>query len=47
MEKGNIPECVKENREWVDNPGGSEAISKGSKTYRIVTVIKDELGDEP
>ena len=35
---------MKESKEWADNLGGSEAISKGSKTYWIVGDVKDRLG---
>ena len=35
---------MKENREWADDLGGLEAISKGSKMYQIVRDVEDRLG---
>ena len=35
---------MKENREWAHDLGGSEAILKGLKTYRIVGDVEDRLG---
>ena len=39
-DSGNIPESMKENRECVDDPSGSEAISKGLKCIKLLKSLK-------
>ena len=34
---------MKENREWADNLGGLEAVSKGLKTYPIIGDVEVRL----